>query len=223
MKLTRLALVLPSIISQEQRGFIKGRHIRDCICLTSEAINMLHKKSYGGNLAIKIDIAKAFDTIDWQFLLKVLNAFGFSTILKFAKLSISINGKQEGFFECTRGVRQGDPLSPLPFCLAKEVLSRGLTKLVEAGQLKLIEATRTNYIPSHILYANDVMFFCKGTSANIQTLFYKICSDIRSGYQSSEVNHICRVYVSLEDQPHCKFVWFQYWFIAFYLPRCTYL
>ncbi|MCH90331.1 RNA-directed DNA polymerase (Reverse transcriptase), partial [Trifolium medium] len=117
----RLALVLPDIISKEQRGFIKGRQIRDCICLTSEAINMLHCKSFGGNLAIKLDIAKAFDTIDWQFLLKVLQAFGFSstfcnwihTILKSAKLSISINGKQEGFFDCARGVRQGDPLSPL--------------------------------------------------------------------------------------------------------------
>ncbi|MCI11700.1 RNA-directed DNA polymerase (Reverse transcriptase), partial [Trifolium medium] len=173
----RLAQILPNIISKEQRGFIKGRQIRDCICLTSEAINMLHKKSFGGNLTVKIDIAKAFDTIDWQLLLKVLKAFGFSpvfcswihTILNSAKLSISINGKQEGYFDCARGVRQGDPLSPL-FCLAEEVLSRGLLKLVEDGQLKLINGTRTSHIPSHILYADDIMLFCKGTSSNIQIL-----------------------------------------------------
>jgi len=66
----RLAQVLPKIISKEQRGFIKGRQIKNCICLTSEAINMLHNRSFGGNLAIKIDIAKAFDTIDWNFLQK---------------------------------------------------------------------------------------------------------------------------------------------------------
>ncbi|MCH97378.1 RNA-directed DNA polymerase (Reverse transcriptase), partial [Trifolium medium] len=112
----RLAVILPDIISKEQRGFIKGRQIKDCVCLTSEAINMLHHKSFGGNLAIKIDIAKAFDTLDWQFLIKVLQAFGFNnifcdwihTILNSAKLSISINGKQEGYFDCARGVRQGD-------------------------------------------------------------------------------------------------------------------
>ncbi|PNX88269.1 ribonuclease H, partial [Trifolium pratense] len=143
----RLAQILPSIISKEQTGFVKGRQIKDCICLTSEIINMLHKKSYGGNLAIKIDIAKAFDTIDWNFLLNVLKAFGFHStfcnwikvILESAKLSISINGKQEGYFSCSRGVRQGDPLSPLLFCLAEEVFSRGITNLVNSGHLKLIQ------------------------------------------------------------------------------------
>jgi hypothetical protein len=74
----RLAQILPSIISNEQKGFIKGRHIKDCICLSSEVINLLHKKSFGGSLAVKIDIAKAFDTIDWTFLINVLKAFGFN-------------------------------------------------------------------------------------------------------------------------------------------------
>lgn len=72
----RLAQIMPTIISKEQRAFIHGRNIRDCICLTSKAVNLLHKKCYGGNVALKIDISKAFDTIDWKFLLKVLNAFG---------------------------------------------------------------------------------------------------------------------------------------------------
>jgi hypothetical protein len=50
----RLAKIMPTLISKEQRGFIQGRNIKDCICLTSEAINLLHKKSFGGNVAIKI-------------------------------------------------------------------------------------------------------------------------------------------------------------------------
>jgi hypothetical protein len=57
----RLAQILPSIISKEQRGFVNGRNIKDCICLTSEAVNLLPKKAFGGNLALKIDISKAFD------------------------------------------------------------------------------------------------------------------------------------------------------------------
>jgi hypothetical protein len=56
------------------------------------------------------------------------------------------------------------------FCLAEEVLSRGITRLVNEGKLKLIKGTRTAPIPSHILYADDVMLFCKGTAANMQTL-----------------------------------------------------
>jgi hypothetical protein len=108
----------------------------------------------------------------------VLEAFGFiplfctwmNNILHSAKLSISINGKQEGYFDCSRGVRQGDPLSSLLFCLAEEVLSRGLSKLVSDGHLKLLKGTRTTSIPSHILHADDVMLFCKGTASNIQVI-----------------------------------------------------
>ncbi|GAU35456.1 hypothetical protein TSUD_364120 [Trifolium subterraneum] len=71
----KLAQIMPIIISKEQRGFIHGRNIKDCIGLTSEVINLLHNKSFGGNIAMKIDISKAFDTLDWTFLLKVLKQF----------------------------------------------------------------------------------------------------------------------------------------------------
>jgi len=174
----RLSYFMPAIISTQQRGFIKGRSIKDCIGLTYEAINLLNKKTYGGNLAMKVDIAKAFDTLDWSFLLRVLKGFGFcekfcnwiNVILLSAKLSVSINGKLHGFFSCNRGVRQGDPLSPLLFCLAEEVISRSLTKLVREGKLTLMHGTRDLHIPSHILYADDMMIFCKGTSSNINVL-----------------------------------------------------
>jgi len=66
---------------------------------------------------MKFDISKAFDTLDWNFILKVLSAFGFDrkfchvikVITKSAELSISINGVQKGYFNCKSGVRQGDP------------------------------------------------------------------------------------------------------------------
>lgn len=169
---------MPTITSVQQRGFIKGRSIKDCICLTSEVINVLHKKTFGRNLALKVDMAKAFDTIDWSFLLKVLKTFGFNellcswikTILESAKMSIAINGKLHGYFSCSRGVREGDPLSHLFFCLAEEVLSRSLTKLVRDGDLKLIQGSRHNYTPCHILYADDIMGFCKGSASNNNNL-----------------------------------------------------
>lgn len=127
---------------------------------------------------MKVDIAKAFDTLDWSFLLNVLKSFGFNgkfcnyihSILSSAKMSISINGKHHGYFSYTRGVRQGDPLSPLLFCLAEEVMSRSITKLVRKGTLSLIQGSRNNPAPSHILYADDIMIFCKGTAANIHAL-----------------------------------------------------
>lgn len=73
----RLSSIAPRIISEQQSGFARGRHISVYICLASEVVNLLDYKSYGGNLALKFDIRKAFDTTDWKFLLKVLDAFGF--------------------------------------------------------------------------------------------------------------------------------------------------
>jgi hypothetical protein len=78
-------------------------------------------------------------------------------------------------------VRQGDLLSPLLFCIAKEVLSRGLAKLVEDGKLDLIKGSRHSLVPSHCLYVDDIMVFCGGKTFGIialKNLFtrYAICS-----------------------------------------------
>ncbi|XP_019455048.1 PREDICTED: uncharacterized protein LOC109356167 [Lupinus angustifolius] len=74
----RLATIAPKIISNEQMSFIKDRNIQDCICLASEAINLMDHKTFGGNLAIKLDIKKDFDTMDWNFIIDTLKAFGFN-------------------------------------------------------------------------------------------------------------------------------------------------
>lgn len=180
----RLGSIASLIISEYQRGFIPGRHIQDCIVTASEVVNLLHKKSFGGSIALKIDIRKAFDTLNWDFLLHVLRCFGFNhcfcrwihTILHSVKLSMSINGKSVGFFSCTRGVRQGDPLSPLLFCLAEEVISKDLHIMMEEGKLSQIQASRGLKVPSHCLYADDILIFCKGTLSNIRNIM-KLFSD----------------------------------------------
>jgi hypothetical protein len=100
----RMAVITSRIISMEQRGFIRDRNISDCVILASKAINSIDKRQYGGNIALKVDISKAFDTLDWNFLIMVLNNFGFSStlinwilaILQSARLSILVNGKAVG-------------------------------------------------------------------------------------------------------------------------------
>ncbi|KAI9173384.1 hypothetical protein LWI28_000561 [Acer negundo] len=100
----RLARVAARIISPKQYDFIPDRYIEDCIALASDCVNVLQKKCYGGNLAMKIDICKAFDTLDWSFLCRVLQAFGFSSvfvdwiddILRSSRLSVLFNGVPKG-------------------------------------------------------------------------------------------------------------------------------
>ncbi|KAL6189533.1 hypothetical protein ACLB2K_040921 [Fragaria x ananassa] len=175
---SRLGPIAARIISPEQGAFIPGRRITSCIGTVSVCFNLLDRKAYGGNVGIKVDIAKAFDTLHWDFLHRVLKNFGFSkiftswiiTILKSARLSILINGSPHGFFSCSRGVRQGDPLSPLLFCLAEEALSRGLSMLLGSGRLKPISFPRTCTPPSHVLYADDLIVFCRGDKLSLSHL-----------------------------------------------------
>jgi len=65
-------------------------------------------------------------------------------------------------------IRQGDPLSPLPFCIAEDVLSRSISLLVKHGKLSLINSSRYHNIPSHIMYVDDVMIFCKGKVSSVE-------------------------------------------------------
>ncbi|KAK9911453.1 hypothetical protein M0R45_035362 [Rubus argutus] len=174
----RLGKVAARIISPNQSAFLKGRSIVDPIILTSECINLLDRNCKNGNIAIKLDISKAFDSLDWNFLLRILDSFGFDptfinwiqNILHSAYLSISINGTSCGYFSCSRGVRQGDPLSPILFCLAEEVLSRGLTNLVSQGKLTPMASPRSATPPSHVLFADDVMVFMQGSTRGIKYL-----------------------------------------------------
>ncbi|KAF1892478.1 hypothetical protein Lal_00010944 [Lupinus albus] len=164
---SRLVVIAPKI-----RGFLKDRHIQDCICLASEDANLLDYKTIGGNLAIKLDIKKAFDTLDWIFLQDTLNGFGFNVkvILHSTKLSININGEYVGFVHCLRGVRQEDHISPLLFSLAEDVFSRGISKLVVEGKLNPISGPSGLKTTSHVLYTDDILIFCKGLKSNLLAL-----------------------------------------------------
>lgn len=73
----KLASIMPLIISKEQKWFIRGRNVKDYVCLAFVIFNILDKKSFGDNLALKVDVNKTFDTLNWDFLLKVLEKFGF--------------------------------------------------------------------------------------------------------------------------------------------------
>lgn len=155
----RLALILPRIISLEQAAFVKGRNIVDNIALTQELMHDLGRKTRGNNIIIKLDMAKAYDRLEWDFMFAVLYKFGFS--LPFIQLieklvnncwfSVLLNGDSAGFFRSTRGVRQGDPIAPSLFIIAEESLSRSLKLAHCNGSFEWFQGPRACPLISHLL------------------------------------------------------------------------
>ncbi|KAJ9565840.1 hypothetical protein OSB04_001806 [Centaurea solstitialis] len=130
----RMKTVMGKIISNEQSAFIKGRSILDGVLVANETVAYL-KRSKRKGLIFKVDFEKAYDSVNWGFLLDVLEKMGFGvkwrkwvgTCLKTARVSILVNGSPTEEFLMEKGIRQGDPLAPFLFL----VVAEGLHILVE--------------------------------------------------------------------------------------------
>ncbi|KAJ4760681.1 RNA-directed DNA polymerase (reverse transcriptase)-related family protein [Rhynchospora pubera] len=185
----RLTPLLSSLITSNQTGFMKGRAIIENITYAQEIIH--HCSKTKTPLAIfKADINKAFDTISWSFLSKILAALGFSqsyisTVLGCVLQGASrvvLNGVAGKPILLRRGVRQGDPLSPYLFILAFDFLSRWVTKLNRLGAIPV----PLQNIFSSVFYADDALFFFKPTLQ--QATFLKIVLNVFGSFSGLTIN-----------------------------------
>lgn len=160
----RLKLIPPHIISEEQTGFVPGRSIFDGIIIAQEVIHSLQQNHKPGML-VKLDIKKVYNKVDWRFLCKCLEAFGFSKqwidlmfeCVSSPRISILINGTPKDFFGISRGLRQGDPISPFLFIIMVETLGKTIDKAHTNNQIKGIKITNGIEPITHQQFADDTM------------------------------------------------------------------
>jgi exonuclease III len=166
----RLKGVLDKLISESQNAFVGGRKILDSVLIANECLDS-RLKSRNPGVICKLDIEKAYDHVNWSCLLHLMERMGFGrrwrlwieACISSVQFSVLVNGSPEGFFSCSRGLRQGDPLSPLLFLLVMEVLSRMLNKVEEEGLIQGFRAGNNavdGLCISHLLYADDTILFC---------------------------------------------------------------
>ena len=159
------------IISTSQNPFVRDKQILDPVIIANECFDSRLKFRVPG-LICKLDVEKAFDHVNWNFLMQMLERSGFSTkwrqwilfCLSTVRFSILINGSPCGSFGSTRGLRQGDPLSPLLFVLVIETLGRMLDKAVLEGRMSGFSVGNLegrSMAVSYLLFADDALIFCK--------------------------------------------------------------
>ncbi|KAL3334210.1 hypothetical protein AABB24_030787 [Solanum stoloniferum] len=161
----RLKKYLPSIISHNQSSFVGSRHIVDNVVLAHECIHVLKNKMRGNDkfMALKLDIAKAYDRVEWIYVQSLLLKMGFhDTFVSWIMQCITtptykfnINGEIVGTVRPIRGLRQGDPLSPYLFILCAEGLSN---QAEEQGELCGIILRRGGPMVNYLFFADDSVF-----------------------------------------------------------------
>lgn len=196
----RLAPYLPQLVSHSQSAFIKGRSIHDNFQYVQGAINHFHKAKTA-MLFLKLDIAKAFDSVRWEYMLEIMQRIGFgqrwrdliSLIWASTSSRILLNGSPGRPILHRRGLRQGDPLSPMLFIIAMDPIQKLLDMATAQGILSPISAAPVRLCIS--LYADDVALFIRPTRQDLHSVqqilqFFGNASGLVTNIQKSEIYKI---------------------------------
>ena len=166
----RLQKILPKIISLDQQGYIKNRYIGYNIRQIQDVIDYAETLDIEGAILF-LDFKKAFDTVEWEFMYNVLRKFGFKTdfinwvniLYKNISSSVINNGWQSNFFNISRGIRQGCPLSALLFIIIAEILATTIRKCKDIKGIT-VHLQDSNHQIKITQLADDTTLFLKNTN-----------------------------------------------------------
>ncbi|GJW19976.1 RNA-directed DNA polymerase, eukaryota, reverse transcriptase zinc-binding domain protein [Tanacetum coccineum] len=174
----RMKKCLKKLVSQNQSAFIPNRKIQDNILISQELLKGYEKKGGPKRVSLKIDLQKAYDTVNWCFLEDILRGFGFhNKMVQWIMLcvttttfSINVNGESCGDFKGGRGLRQGDPISPYLFTLVMEILNLLMIRNIDnSGSFKYHFGCEQINI-THVCFADDLLMFYHGDVESVKVI-----------------------------------------------------
>jgi hypothetical protein len=163
--------MLGELISMNQSAFVPGRLITDNALVAFECLHFIENNTNQAKnfCAYKLDLSKAYDRVDWDFLKKVMQKLGFShrwidwimSCVTSVRYQVKFNGTLLESFSPSRGLRQGDPLSSFLFLFVADGLSTLLQKEVGSNDIEPVKICRSAPGISHLLFADDGLLFFK--------------------------------------------------------------
>ncbi|OMP05267.1 reverse transcriptase [Corchorus capsularis] len=171
----RIRPLLSEIIGPNQASFLPGRKSADNVILLQEIVHSFNKKSgKNGDMIIKLDLEKAYDRLEWNFIRNALMFFNFPpdliqlimNCISSVNLFMIVNGEKTDSFQPSRGIRQGDPLSPYIFIICIEYLSLLIRDKFDKGHWRTFKISRSGPPITHLFFADDLILCAKATLRN---------------------------------------------------------
>jgi hypothetical protein len=194
----RLGKIADRLISSQQSAFIGGRYILESVVVAHEIVHSIHKNKIPG-VILKLDYEKAYDRVDLDFLFEILKTRNFSSkwikwmecVVKGGSVGVTLNGQDSSFFKIGKGLRQGDPLSPMLYNLVGDVLTKMLIKAANANLIQGLSANSMAKVIS-LHYADDTILFSGIDPTNLQNLrcilaIFEQISRMRINFHKSEL------------------------------------
>ena len=201
---TRLRPYLAKLISPLQTAFMSGRKGMDNAIIAQEVIHTIsRKRGRVGYMALKIDLEKAYDKLEWNFIRVMLIRANLPedlidiilSCVSTVSTSIMVNGEALDPIYPSRGIRQGDLLSPYLFILCIDFLGQLIEEKCNMKEWQPVKASESGPTFSHLLFADDLVFFAKANHANCTAI--REVLDVFCGVLGQTISEVkSRVYFS---------------------------
>lgn len=175
----RLKLLAPLAVQENQVGFVKGRFLCENVLLATELVADFDKDGSTTRGCLQIDISKAYDNLNWDFVINILEAYDLPSVfidwthccISSPYYSVCLNGELVGFFPGKKGLRQGDLLSATLFVLAMDILSKELD-LAARSVVFTSHPLCLDPLITHLSFADDVLIFFDGKEESLEGILH---------------------------------------------------
>lgn len=195
----RLKGILHRFIVSNQSAFVRGRLLMENLLLATELVKNYHRDDVSPRCAMMIDISKAFDSVQWPFLLNTLSAMNIppcfirwiELCVSTASFSVQVNGELAGFFQSKRGLRQGCSLSPYLFVICMNILSKMLDKSADDRRIGTHPGC-SNLRITHLCFADDLLVFNDGSMRSMEGVLnvfneFEAASGLKISLEKSQI------------------------------------